>query len=942
MHKSNFILICILVFLFVNINSQDLNEWKIKRKNIFEFTKQPSISKKDKGYFISFAVKDYCDVTIVVEDDNRKIIRHLASGVLGDNPPPPFVKKSLSQKILWDGKTDHGRYPDSLETYRIRVSLGLKANYDKTLYHSPYKRMSNNAPILCSDKDGVYTFEGLGMDYVKHFDHDGNYIKTIYPFASNKLKDIKGLETFKSHLDGKTYPKKIGFNRATLLTSGTSGLAGDYGNHYGGYAAVSMATQNGHIALAYNRINRLGTDGTTKGMDLNGPEISYKRVVKGKKVKMPVGPTSVAFSPDNKYLYMTGYVFKVHTWNFGDAYHVVKRQEYGTNKPPEIFMGKELTDSGYGSDDKSFATPTSVDVDAKGRIYVTDFCNHRVQVFNSDKKLLKSIKATYPSKVIIDKKTQEILVFSWLTIGPSRKLLKERKIDWRKIKSTITNFGTFEGIKNVKSEPLPIRGGDAGGLSDFGGQVYEVTVDSYSGKRRLWISGRTPTRSTAEIRWTGEKDAPKTDKTWLNRGIKIFEKQKGKWVEFKNMAKLAAKKVKRLTPTPFASQRLFFNPSDEHLYVGEDVGFWKSFDELVKINPQNGNVSLVKIPFDAADIVFGYKNVVYARTHYVVMRFDSRSWKEIPYDYGIEKNKIHHQTFSAPRRTVNSISAMAIPGGKPVHWQLEGMSLNFKGNLALVCYTREKKIELGRKDKYKNFAVGKEYKPNKFPGRNGHFVVHIFDKYGKVVKQDAIPGMPESDGLAIDKNNDIYVLLKRPRYISSKKVNTDHYTESLFKFSKKENRFLTGSTRATIPLDDTQKPKRDYDIKEFWVENPQWIYGGVGHGGNLGSCVCWHSRFTLDYLGRSFVPESNQFQVAVLDSNGNLIMRIGQYGNQDSAGPKSKVPLKGDGVGIFLANYVATHTDHKLFISDTGNQRILSVNLSYAKESLIKLNKNSN
>jgi hypothetical protein len=39
--------------------------------------------------------------------------------------------------------------------------------------------------------------------------------------------------------------------------------------------------------------------------------------------------------------------------------------------------------------------------------------------------------------------------------------------------------------------------------------------------------------------------------------------------------------------------------------------------------------------------------------------------------------------------------------------------------------------------------------------------------------------------------------------------------------------------------------------------------------------------------------------------------------------------LGGDEVGLFHPLYVGTHTDHRLFISDYGNGRIVSVKLDY-------------
>jgi D-serine deaminase-like pyridoxal phosphate-dependent protein len=127
-----------------------------------------------------------------------------------------------------------------------------------------------------------------------------------------------------------------------------------------------------------------------------------------------------------------------------------------------------------------------------------------------------------------------------------------------------------------------------------------------------------------------------------------------------------------------------------------------------------------------------------------------------------------------------------------------------------------------------------------------------------------------------------------------------------------------------------------------WVEGAEWFYGGVGFAGKNaarsgGGCDCYNARFALDAMGRSFAPEIDHYSVAVLDSAGNLILRVGQYGNADSAGPKSLIPLDGDGVGLFYAPYVATQTDRRLFIADPGNARIVSVKLSYHATETVRL-----
>jgi hypothetical protein len=122
--------------------------------------------------------------------------------------------------------------------------------------------------------------------------------------------------------------------------------------------------------------------------------------------------------------------------------------------------------------------------------------------------------------------------------------------------------------------------------------------------------------------------------------------------------------------------------------------------------------------------------------------------------------------------------------------------------------------------------------------------------------------------------------------------------------------------------------------------------GGPSSIKNIGTggCICWNSRFSKDYFNRSFAPENQNYSVAVIDSSGNLILRVGKYGNIEDGkplimegGPKEPQSIGGDEVGLFYACYVASHTDKRLFIADAGNTRILSVKLGYHSEAKINI-----
>ena len=92
-------LVLSLFFVFKISKAEETNEFKIKRENDFSFQKTPSIEKSGEGFYISFEVKSFCDVTIVIEEEGTsKILRHLISGVLGNNAPEPFLKNYKNQK----------------------------------------------------------------------------------------------------------------------------------------------------------------------------------------------------------------------------------------------------------------------------------------------------------------------------------------------------------------------------------------------------------------------------------------------------------------------------------------------------------------------------------------------------------------------------------------------------------------------------------------------------------------------------------------------------------------------------------------------------------------------------------------------------------------------------------------------------------------------------
>jgi hypothetical protein len=943
-----------------------LDEFKIKREELFDFAEQPKVLRTGDQVTITFATKGWCDVTVALEDPDGRIIRHLASGVLGENAPEPFLWNSTRQSLVWDGKNDQGRYVDDKESLALRVSLGLKPQFERTLFWSPKKRMSNACPLLSATPEGVYLFEGRGVDFVRFFDHDGNYVRTIFPFPADKLERVVGLQTRTFPQDGKSLPVKTGFTQSSLLTSGTSAILALPYKFGDGYGATAMAVQGHRMALCYNLLNRLSTDGATGGFKLTGPKVSkgarwsgYGGQGGGDEI---IGPASAAFSPDGKTLYLTGYWWREMYMGGGNTLHGVMKMDYEGDAEPVMFAGEMKADGGEGNDAAHFCVPTSVACDSNGRVYVTDHMNDRIQIFDPQGRLLKSIACPKPSKILINPKSGEIWVFSWPAIGISNDILKRTGFDWDKLPSRLIRFASFDDPRQIANAEFPL-GVNSRGFFLMGPMV-DVAVDWWAPAPTVWLIGRKHNISRIDVAWGGSGSYRGRDNDgWKNDGVRMLREKDGKWEEQRSFAADAKEAVVRLKPPDFARQRLYAHPRTGKLYVAEDSGFGKSFFQLIEIDPVSGKSKLVEMPFDAEDICFDSEGMIYLRTDTLVVRYDFTSWREIPWDYGEERKNVYFSSISANRTAETVVSGLPTPGKRPVCWNQGGMSVSPLGSLVVSCCNYHIKLQNRAENSslWQNaigqLAEGKAYMPEIYPGRPRWQEAHIWNRHGSLVAEDAIPGTTILNGIEIDRNGDLYVMAAANRILDGKPY-WNEMAGTVMKLRPHKARVVS-SNSGDVPLAPEALPKRPPDIERGmggtgWVLGAEWMYGGVGfggfNGGPGGGCHCWNSKFCVDAFGRSFAPETDHFSVAVLDANGNLILRVGRYGNVDdgvplriaersvkSGEPPNQKSIGGDEVALFHPAYTGTHTDRRLFITDAGNGRIVSVNLGYQADARVAM-----
>jgi len=918
---KKFIVVFLFSFIYC-IGSDSMGEYKVKREMEFSFVSKPVLEKSGEGFNISFEVKSFCDVTIVIEEEGTgKIFRHLISGVLGANAPEPFQKNSKSQKIYFDGKNDKGEYLKDFTTAKVRVSLGLNPVFEKSLFDIPKRRHGSERQLFSPVEEGVIVYDGgNNHDFVKLFSHTGEYVRTIYPFPADKIKEVKGLK-WRDAPDGSgKFPVKTNFLQTSFLETGSnfamsSRIQSNAGTaHYGMYgkAASFLSANKNNVVVGMGYLARIGTDGGQSVADLMGPEVGHK-IKDSKGNDVLIQPFSAAISPDSKKVYFTGY----HVCRYGSAsnnlvtntgwrtYHHVYEMDLISNEPPKLFLGDP---DKTGTDSNSFNMPIYVYVDENNRVYVCDYLNQRIQVYDQNKKLLKSIAVDYPAFVTVLPKSKEVVVISHLITNNEFQL---GKVPVKTLPVKYFNLGTFENMKVGPAILLPQEYEVNLAPYVYNGTGFELglCVTDWGGETRLWVSREK----------VNDFHAKGGDKRQQN--IKIWKLDKQKFELERNFEAEIDKLVANVKIAPYSRQRMHVNPATGDLYMTVPfTGFTgKSFKELYKIKQETGAVSTVDLHFDAEDYCFDPNGLLYLKSQDIVGRYHLETMKEIPWDYGIEIKT--WTSTSSDRKEGILLSGLLVP--TYAGWHQGGIFIGVNGNIVISGpYEPEPGAEV-------------RFKPEYYPGRPGMSkmdnLIHLFDRHGKLVKIDAVPGLKDNYGIGLDQQNNIYMMNGLTR-VNGGKLYPNIWTGTVMKFPLNGAKLIYKGDKPTpIPLPPAEEPKRPFDLKSMWAENASWFFGGVGYmGKNSGvGCACWNSRMAFDYLNRSFAPELERYSVAVLDSNGNLITRIGKYGNHDSLGPKSLKPVGGDEVTMVHGAYLATMSDRFLYIADISNDRIVEVKLNY-------------
>ncbi|MBL8027412.1 MAG: T9SS type A sorting domain-containing protein [Fibrobacteres bacterium] len=849
--------IILLLFLGVYINAA------------VTFVKEPSLKKiSATEWHIEFELSEATDVAIsIINSGNSQVIRNIAGGVLGANPPLPLQANSLRQLLTWNGRNNFGELvslPDSLISLRVRAGMTLKMN---ALIENDYymfaalngiKALPDGSFILAAGTMptmGAGGYSGKGMA-LRKYDAAGKYNNTIFPPPANlNSSDVAGYSPV-SFLD-RSWSLKT---KIPTLGIQSFSVAASSDDKVGDYQLIGSGDTSEVLIADKTTIQTLFTNGAALPPLAITPQI----------VKSVGGPCYYTASHNSRYIYVSGrYTYSgtfsapvladTGFWKDGQVLKVDKLT--GVATPWLSLAGVPLTMAARAAKIGSspfFSAIHGVDIDDSGHVFVCDRLNGRIAVYDTNAVLIDSVQVDFPEAVQVNRKTGALYVVTRSDLSTYNNVYLKRFATWKNSPVSAESIIIASSVKSHNNRAF---------ISIVNkGATQEIMVGTTGG---LWLSN-----GTSEL------------------VLKIFTDAAGVLTYVKDF----------MTPAkPYELvnfHRVAVDRTTEVLYIQDgQTGIYKIDDWN---NPKVVRCSTsLKKPLLADDMAVSPRGVLYVhepRTSGTTTYFDgpvkrySQGKYLTPLPYANTADNI-----VTPYYALNDV-------GNPTL----GMDVSPVDN-SVVCMYRTLKMtppkimafaDSGSKDTLKGLLLANQLTTNSggmkvdlegniYFGVRTRSIDHVIpDGYvddpayvavGAVVKYKAGTLVPDMSPL--------------------NKIHSQYFYQP-----------LTGSERV---------------YKEG--------YGAFGISMNISNnCICRIPRFELDYYGRLFIPNSITKRVAVVDNNGNMIVEFGGYGNVDSRGGLVGPGQTVSSPDFPLMYPIGTAaSDEYIYVADMTNFRLMRIKMNY-------------
>jgi len=859
---------CRLLFVVVGAGRQPDgfaagNQPSQQQVELFQFAEKPSLRRQGDDWVISFAVKAACEATVLVRGADGKIIRHLASGVLGDNAPPPLRPGSLSQQIVWDGKDDRGR--PAPPGWKVEVCLGLHARMDKALGWAS-QRIHTNIDGIAVDRHGQLYVLCDGPN-IRVFDRQGNYLRTLLPPAANvRPEDMTLIEWTGSTL-----------GRAAIYRPRSGGAYTFDLYRFAGFRLpkqVMAVTPHGRLTLVTNLLD-WGLAPSERGRRLvlldtrdgSTPSESIVQLARAES-RFNTGPLGndgrplMAVSPDGKRLYLSGLAAQ-RVGGQREPIHAVF--VVGLDRPDhaQLFFGDPAA---AGKTATALDQPRGVACDAQVNLYLCDYGNNRIVLVSPQGKPLKSIKVEHPDQIAVHPQTGVLYV---LRATPG-----QHHFDMELVK-----LASAAEPNPLARLPLPRNAHRSYVL---------MALDATANPPALWLGAVEGHYSRCRTLWRLED---RGDSFATVAQIGSVDKQPEGWQRWNptaNRAYVAA------------------DPFREELYVrlGEDNCFPGA---VIRVDGRTGK-PLELIDARIEQVYVGPDGLAYMRLEdggEWLAKYDPDTQKFVPMTapearpvlrggYGRKKYDFAGREPVVFRgEQVVGVYVPANPGART--WQ-DPFSVAPSGDIYIPVGIIEEHIAALQK-------AGLLHP--KQPSSINYCLLQVYAPDGRLKWLSILSGLGHSAGVRVGRSGAMYIVLacqsagqRLPDGIAADGKFTACQWGTLLKFPSPAQVLPVGEISGRWDGQRPEKPTHYYgsgggsfDTQRgtpVVISGALWHYGGVSPV-SLSGCTCLNSHFDVDGFERVFVPALQTATVNVLDANGNLMVRIGRYGNADSRGADSPV-----------------------------------------------------
>ncbi len=859
----------------------------VKKTISTHFKAPPAIVADEDEVRISFEPLKATDVSVAIIDGRGTIVRHLVAGTLGGGRTSKYLTPgSLAQSLIWDWRDDYRRpVPDG--NYRVKISLGLSGEFDRFIDWEPPSVLRRGIHGMATSPNGnIYFLQGTtwvgncGNPELVAFSKEGKYLRTLAPPPANDLENRPGVKVATFELTGELLPKS------------------EYPNFVPGLSKVRrqiMLVRNGRLLVAMwsaakrgsedkgrRRILSLGLDGRLDG----APGGGY------------MGPALPGYTTRSPALYLAAtekadvvYVAGLKHDKKG-MYHAVLRGRW-TDDEFAPFLG---TPHAEGNDATHLKDPRGMAIDTSGRLLVCDFGNDRIQVVTPQAKVVKSLPVSGPEQVIVDPETGAVYVFSVRDKGRSSYGKDGPTWDDYHLKAVVKYDGvdTWNEIASIELPRRKKHMHDPGPI---------MALESSGRTPMLWVS------------CVGRADP--TDYLWRveDRG--------------KLLVHIANPIPRYRWPWGSGKGALVADRKKDEVYIGGRP----VKDIIYRVDGKTGvKTPLVRI----AREVIGDKKIPTDHRQISSMALDRDGLLYIRY----------MGTFSGKDNWIRRYdrSGKLVPfGGSPAAapaWEEPGT--DGEGE------EKEGKSEEKKNEPFDEIVLTQPshgYHPGAFTvAANGDIyavdlaegekhrskteynVLNIFDRDGRLKARGHIPWLTSAAwGPKIDFRGHLYfteAVAPRDRKPAGAKELDNMMRGSLLQFRPAVAREIFTDVPEKDALFVLRQNEKSFPAAV--LQGLNWHYYGVSPI-PFGHCICAASQFDLDGFGRAVVPDTQNCCIKIIDPAGNLIVALGGYGNWDSKGPESSVPVPK--IPLRSAEGIAV-SDAAIYVFDSANRRVVRIRLT--------------